>query len=97
MTFKVCEGACDQCLFSKDRIVSASRVREILRDCARQDTYFVCHKASIAGHEVCCRPFYDTQTAQLIRIAQRLNFVEFVDPSTGAPSAQKATENESAT
>ena len=87
MTFQVCEKPCDQCLFSKDRIVSAARVREILKDCKQQDTHFVCHKASIAGREVCCRTFYDTKTSNLIRIMQRLNGIRFVDPATGKPSA----------
>lgn len=86
MTFKVCEGACDQCLFSKDRIVSAGRVREILAECARDDTHFICHKASIADRDVCCRAFYDTRDSQMIHIAGRLNMIEFVDPATGKPS-----------
>lgn len=81
--FSVCEKACDQCLFSKDRIVSAARVREILSGCAREDKHFTCHKASIAGRDVCCRAFYDTRSTNLIRIARRLNAVRFVNPATG--------------
>ncbi len=87
---KVCEKPCDQCLFSKDRIVSAARVREVLADCKRNDSYFICHKASIAGGDVCCRTFYDTRTSNLIRIMQRLNGIKFVDPTTGRPTAQVA-------
>lgn len=75
---KVMEKPCDQCLFSKDRIVSAARVREILKECRRDDKHFICHKASIAGEDVCCRTFFDTQGSQMIRIAQRLNMVKFV-------------------
>jgi hypothetical protein len=90
MSFQVCEGKCDQCLFTKDRIVSAARMRNILQGCRQQDIHFVCHKASIAGRDVCCRGFYDTQTSQMIRIAERLNMVEFVDPATGRPAAQAA-------
>jgi hypothetical protein len=86
MAFQVCEKPCDQCLFSKDRIVSAKRVREILSDCKRKDTHFVCHKASIAERDVCCRTFFDTRNSQMIRIAARLNMVRFVDPSTGVPA-----------
>lgn len=83
MSFQVCEGKCDQCLFTPQRIVSAARMRGILNECRQQDIHFVCHKASIAGRDVCCRGFYETQTSQMIRIAQRLNMVEFVDPTTG--------------
>lgn len=76
--FKVCDKPCDQCLFSKDRIVSAARMKQILKDCRESDSHFICHKATIAGKDVCCRGFYDTQTSQGIRIAQRLRMVEMV-------------------
>jgi hypothetical protein len=72
--FKVSAKPCDQCLFSKDRIVSAARVREVLSECQKKDTHFICHKTE----DTCCRGFYDTRTSQLIRIAQRLNMVKFV-------------------
>jgi hypothetical protein len=81
--FEVCAEKCDQCLFSKNRIVRPGRMQEILKDCAKKDTHFVCHKASIAGRDTCCKGFYDTQTSQLMRIAQRLKMVKFVDPTTG--------------
>lgn len=90
MKFQVCEKPCDQCLFSKDRIVSEARMREILAGCARDDKHFVCHKATIAGRDVCCRTFFDTRDAQIIRIAGRLGMIEFVDPTTGKPSEKEA-------
>jgi hypothetical protein len=79
VTFKVCDKPCDQCLFSKDRIVSAQRVREILNDCKREDRHFACHKATMRGQDVCCRSFYDTRTSNMTRIARRLGTVEFID------------------
>jgi len=77
--FKVKTECCNQCLFSKDRIVSGERMKEILRDCRKNDSHFICHKSSIEGGNDCCRGFYDTQDANIIRIAQRLNCVEFVN------------------
>lgn len=76
--FQVTERKCAQCLFSPNKIVSDARRRDVLNGCRRKDIYFVCHKSSIQGGDVCCRGFYDTQTSQLMRIAQRLNAVEFV-------------------
>lgn len=76
--FKVTEERCDQCLFSPDKIVSNNRRKEVLKDCVKKDTYFICHKATIVGQEVCCKGFYDTQTCNLMRTAQRLGAVEFV-------------------
>jgi hypothetical protein len=83
---QVCEKKCDQCLFSKDRIVSGERMAEILRDCEREDLHFECHKGSIAGRNVVCRGFYDQKTSKAIRFAQWLGVVKFVDPSTGKPT-----------
>ena len=90
--FKVCEGKCDQCLFSQNRIVSGQRMKEILNDCRESSTYFVCHKASIAGNKVCCSGFYETQTSNLIRIMERLNGIQFVDPATGVPTTAPARQ-----
>jgi hypothetical protein len=78
---QVCEKQCDQCLFSPNRIVSKARMAEILRGCRRNDTHFVCHKGSLTGNdELVCRGFFDTQSSQLIRIAGRMNMIEFVPP-----------------
>lgn len=76
---KVADKKCSQCLFSKDRIVRPGRVQDIIEQCRKNDSHFICHKGSIAGVDVVCRGFYDTQTSQVIRVAQRLNAVEFVD------------------
>lgn len=80
MTFKVCEKKCDQCLFSKDRIVDEDRMREVLATCAKNDSHFICHKHSIVGASACCRAFYDRDpgATNFMRIAGRLGAVEFV-------------------
>jgi len=72
--FKVCETKCDQCLFSKDKIVSNARMKEVLAECRSNDSHFICHKTE----DTCCRGFFDTRTSQMIRIAGRLNMIEFV-------------------
>ena len=86
MMFKVYAERCDQCLFSPDKIVSDARRREVLAECRRRDSHFVCHKASILRQDICCRGFYDASTSSLIRIAGRLGCIEFVPlpPSTSS-------------
>lgn len=80
--FQVMKQKCDQCLFSENKIVSNERRKDILAECKRKDAHFICHKASIAGgKDVCCRGFYDTQSTNMIRIAERLRMVEFVQES----------------
>lgn len=72
--FLVMEKQCDQCLFSRNRIVSAARKKEILRQCVKQDSHFICHKTN----GVCCRGFYDRISTNLIRIAAEHGVIEFV-------------------
>lgn len=79
MTLEICEGRCNQRLFSENRIVSKARMAEIVRDCRRNDNHFQCHKHTIAGRDVMCRGYYETQQpSQMQRIAERLNAVRFV-------------------
>ena len=85
---KVCSHKCDECLFSKDKIVSNERKEEILEGCQREEKYFVCHKSTIKGEEVVCAGFaaskYNTSSA--LQVAQRLekmtgkSFINYVDP-----------------
>lgn len=85
MGFKVYKESCKNCLLSPDRIVSPRRAKEIIQDCAKKQVHFICHKASIAGEDVCCKTFYDKfgELSQLVRIAKRLNAVEEVDMPDG--------------
>jgi hypothetical protein len=77
--FKVKKECCGQCLFSKDKIVSSERKRDILSDCRQNDSHFICHKASINGEDICCKGSYDTQTSNMMRISQRMGMVEFAE------------------
>lgn len=77
--FKVLDKQCDQCLFSKDSIVSDDSRKEILESCKTRgkETYFICHKTK----NTCCKGFYDSGYAdkvQLVQVAKRLNLIEFV-------------------
>lgn len=79
--FKVYKKRCNQCLFSKNRIVSLRRASEVISECVKNDSYFICHKSSIESGEVCCKGFYDKfgDYINLIRIAKQLNGVQFVN------------------
>lgn len=78
---KVYKECCKNCLLSADAIVSAERRRDIIQECTQEQTHFVCHKASMNDEDVCCKTFYEKlgHTSQLVRIAQRLGVVKFVD------------------
>ncbi len=81
---KIQKTKCNQCLFSKNRIVDAKRAAEVIRDALGKDTYFNCHKAKIKGADVCCRGFWDAHkdNFNLGRIAQRLNVIKEVKNAT---------------
>lgn len=70
---------CSQCLFSKERIVSNARRKDILKECQRKDTHFNCHKETIKGNECVCSGFFTSCSSNMIRIAGRLNMIKFVD------------------
>jgi len=78
--FEVMAECCGECLFSQEKIVDDARRKQIIQECLREDRYFICHKATIAGRECCCRAFYDRlgYRINLIRVMQRLQAVKFV-------------------
>lgn len=59
MPSQVSAHRCNECLMGNSRIVSAERAEDILEECARKGTAFICHKGSIKGHNIVCRGFYD--------------------------------------
>jgi len=77
---KVYDKQCSQCLFSKNRIVSKERASEIIKGCVNDQSHFICHKATIEGKDIMCRGYYDKlgHHSQNLRIAQRLNIVQFI-------------------
>lgn len=81
--FKVAHKRCDECLFSSAKIVDEDRKNEILKECAKNNNYFLCHKSTIRNDAVVCRGFFDEQSNQACVVAKKLNIVKYVDPNTG--------------
>ena len=85
---KVKKKCCGKCLFSKDKIVSNERKKDILKSCASDDSHFVCHETTVYDNDgdavndsnnAVCAEFYKRQSSQMIRISQRLGMVKMVD------------------
>jgi hypothetical protein len=74
---EVCATPCDQCLFGRNRIVSAKRKADILTKCQSSDRHFVCHKTENAV----CAGFYQRYQTNLIRIMQRLSGIKLIKPN----------------
>lgn len=89
--FRICAERCDECLFSKDKIVSERRKKEVIRDARQGQGYFICHKVSLRDQNGCCRGFFDSYgyDIQIYQIASRLGFVIWIDAAgdeTGEPA-----------
>ena len=86
---KVYKEPCKNCLLSTERIVSAKVAKQIINNCKRNQSHFICHKATIEGKDICCHTFFTKlgYLSQLARIAMRLGFVKYVDQ----PDSEKLT------
>src|SRR5262245_53885180 len=92
----VAESPCDECLLSKNKIVSDERRDQLLETCWRGGTYFICHKATLKGHAVICHNFAKTNDGAgnvSIRVAERFGFIKYVDPA--CPTKDSATPKKS--
>lgn len=77
----VCKKRCNQCLFSKNKIVSNERKKEILQQCKDKEEHFICHKGSLKGKNVMCKGFFDSKyQTPMQQVAQRLNMLTYIDP-----------------
>lgn len=80
----VCDKMCDECLYSKNKLVSDSRKEQILYQLEQVNDYFICHKASLVNERVMCRGYYeknktDTYNNPVILLAAKLKVLKFVN------------------
>jgi hypothetical protein len=75
----VAEKMCNECLFTKNKIVSDERRAQLIAEIEKSGTYFVCHKGSLTGNnQLCCRGFYERHRTLAIALAEHLQVVKFV-------------------
>lgn len=92
--FKVYSKRCPNCLFSDARIMSKERADDIIKSCILDKKYFICHKATLTGSEVCCKAFFDTVPTKTIGMAKWFGIVEFVElPNTEKIISHNEIEN----
>ena len=96
MALKIYSECCKNCLLSENRIVSPTRAKEIVKSCTKNQTHFACHKASFEDKDIMCKTFYEKfgDNVQMLRIAERLNMVEFV-PQTDSEKLVTYAEQKS--
>jgi len=52
---KIYKKRCNQCLFTKNKVVGNARKKEVINNCLKNDSYFICHKSE----DTCCKGFWD--------------------------------------
>lgn len=79
--------SCDNCLFSKDRLVSGKRARQLIADTRSQDgSTFVCHRSQVSDEPAAiCRSWWDAFAMDdwTLRLAVSMDLVETVPPAEG--------------
>lgn len=78
---QICKQSCNQCLFTANKIVSEDRAAEVVEQSLASDTYFECHKGTIAGLKLVCRGFWNKHKKDtlLLRLANLFGHYEFVE------------------
>lgn len=82
--FRVAQKRCNECLYTRNKIVEDSRREAIVQSCKETGKYFICHKATLTGWGVVCRGFFEEEANPSCQVAQRLGLVAFVDPERPA-------------
>ena len=87
---RVYTDRCSECLFSAGAIVPPERRTQILAELVKSGSWFACHLATVQGHSVCCRGFWDANIAHhpILQIAERLQVVDWLP----TPSADAVAE-----
>lgn len=78
---KICNKACDQCLFTDNKIVPDDRAEEVVQEALSSDSWFECHKGTLQGQSIVCRGFWNKYKKDSLatRLALMLNMYEFVE------------------
>lgn len=77
---QVCSKSCDQCLFTKNKIVSDEAKAEILAKCEKEQTHFVCHKGTEVGENVVCNGFFRLLTSPYLDIMKAGKRIKLIPP-----------------
>ena len=78
MTFKVQRTPCSTCIYRADSTLDLAALEDAVRD---EHVGFKGHRICHHSGNACCRGFWNAHKDEFAagQIAQRLNFVEFVD------------------
>jgi hypothetical protein len=72
---------CETCIFTRNRFVSADRVKGMVRDADAEGSCIPCHKHLYQGEQIepVCRGYFDRASSVTLRLAVALDMIEFTD------------------
>lgn len=78
---RACSEKCNQCLFTKDKIVSDECKAELLRELKHNGKHFFCHKGTIKGENIICKGSIEAGfNIDLFNAAQAMGMIKYVKP-----------------
>lgn len=79
----VCKSMCDTCIFRPGNLMQLKpgRVEQMVASATRRDNAITCH-SSIDGLPVVCSGFFKLHATSILQIADRLGYIEYVDPAS---------------
>lgn len=77
----VCRAKCKTCIFRPGNLMhlKEGRVEEMIEQATNDESAIICH-STLDGDNAVCRGFYDKHPTAPLQIADRLGFIEFVEP-----------------
>lgn len=85
MGFKVNKEQCSTCIFGANSPLAEGRLNYYKKEWEKKDTHQECHHATAQEKNIVCKGYFDAamkgavNMGQLMRIAGRLNVIEFVE------------------
>ena len=72
---------CSTCIFRPGNLMhlEPGRVEDMVCEATRNDSCIPCHQ-TLDGKQAVCRGFFDKHATSPLQVAERMGFVEFVDP-----------------
>lgn len=96
---RVMREQCATCIFRPGNLMDLQpgRLKSMTDECRKGDRHIPCHEflhlrrgGDVAGPQArgaVCRGYWDTQPhSSLLQVAERLGFVEYVDPNPSGPN-----------
>lgn len=80
---RIMREQCSTCIYRPGNLMQLrhGRVADMTRECRARDTNVVCHQTLSDKLGAFCRGSVDAHAGQLVRIGERLNSIELVEPT----------------